>query len=239
MLRKALKIGGVVLLLFSMGTAGYLKVQNIRLLRTQQALEGKVDELSKKGSAFQANYVEKRTLSDSLLRAKSTLEGQKLALEAELEKLRKDYELAAGGNQAMAQKCSERIHALEASVKSIADEHGVYKAQCAERERKAALVLKEREEEHRKLKEACELERRDLEAELKKSAQRLDRCAGHNAALAEIATELVDRYQQKGVMGAILQKEPLTQMKKVELEHLVQEYRETIDRQRLRKGDGP
>jgi hypothetical protein len=47
--------------------------------------------------------------------------------------------------------------------------------------------------------------------------------------LVGIANELVDKYKDKGVFGSVLAKEPLTGVKKVELEHLVQEYGDKIE----------
>ena len=42
-------------------------------------------------------------------------------------------------------------------------------------------------------------------------------------------------YKNKGVKDAILEKEPLTQIKKVELEQLAQKYKEEIEQQKIKK----
>lgn len=238
MLRTAIKIVLVLLLCLSAGAAGYLKYQNVRLIKAHQGLEAKLEELNKKSSMLQAKYLEKKTLSESLLRTKATLEGQKRAAETELEKLQADYEFAAGANQSLAQKCNEKIQALEAGAKAAAEEFSRFRLECTEREKKITTTLKEREDEYKRLEQAWALEKGDLQADIKKTGQALDRCKSNNARLAEISEDLVEKYKDKGVMGALLQKEPLTQVKKVELEQLVQEYLEKIERQRIQQQDG-
>jgi hypothetical protein len=45
----------------------------------------------------------------------------------------------------------------------------------------------------------------------------------------------VKAYKNKGIGAAILEKEPLTQIKKVELEQLTQKYKEEIEKLRITK----
>lgn len=56
-----------------------------------------------------------------------------------------------------------------------------------------------------------------------------------NTKMAQINRELLLRYQKKGLFDVLLQREPLTQIKRVEIENIVQEYQDNIDRQEVKK----
>lgn len=82
---------------------------------------------------------------------------------------------------------------------------------------------------------ALRAEHQRLQGELEKTTGHLGRCEQHNAALCLIAEELLDAYSKKGVGATLLGKEPITQIKKVELEQFIQKYQRAIEQQRLRK----
>jgi hypothetical protein len=63
----------------------------------------------------------------------------------------------------------------------------------------------------------------------------LSSCEESNASLCIIGEELVKAYKNKGITTAILEKEPLTQIKKVELEQLAQKYKENIEQLKIKK----
>ena len=74
----------------------------------------------------------------------------------------------------------------------------------------------------------------EREKELKSLVQNYDKCADNNIRLYHIGDELIKRYRDKGFTGTLLQNEPFTQVKKVELEKLVENYKERIDREKLK-----
>jgi hypothetical protein len=41
--------------------------------------------------------------------------------------------------------------------------------------------------------------------------------------------QLLERYEKKGCMSSLLEQEPFTQIKRVELENLVEDYRDRLD----------
>ena len=81
-------------------------------------------------------------------------------------------------------------------------------------------------------------EKQTLQADLKKTTRELGTCISNNADLATIAGELVKRYKDKGIGAALLEKEPLTQVKKVELEQLTSQYQEEIEQKKINKNKG-
>jgi septal ring factor EnvC (AmiA/AmiB activator) len=61
-------------------------------------------------------------------------------------------------------------------------------------------------------------------------------CEKKNSELYLISVKLMDKYQAKGVMAAMLQAEPFTQLEKVRVENLLQEYRDKSDANKISSG---
>ena len=80
-------------------------------------------------------------------------------------------------------------------------------------------------------------EMQTLQADLKKTTRDLGHCASNNAELCIIAEELVKKYRNKGLGTVLMEKEPLTQIKKAELEQFIRKYQEEIEQQKIKKND--
>lgn len=81
---------------------------------------------------------------------------------------------------------------------------------------------------------------KDLEGERDKASSlvsdyqvRVDACERNNEALYKADLELIDLYERKGVMTALMQHEPVTKLKKVEIENLMDQYRSLGEDMRL------
>lgn len=61
-------------------------------------------------------------------------------------------------------------------------------------------------------------------------------CEVKNLKLYEYNVELLGRYQGKGFLDVLKQKEPLTGLKNVEIENLLEEYRDKLDEQQIVSG---
>jgi hypothetical protein len=81
-------------------------------------------------------------------------------------------------------------------------------------------------------------EKQALHAELKKTTQSLGNCAFNNAELCSIADELLKKYRNKGLGSILRENEPLTQLGKIKLEHLTQQYEEEIQKLQIKKNEG-
>lgn len=79
----------------------------------------------------------------------------------------------------------------------------------------------------------AETERAGLAVALGKQRDATQSCEAKNAKLFEFGNELIDRYQAKGFWSTLVQKEPFTGIKRVEIENLMEEYREKLAEQRL------
>ena len=62
-------------------------------------------------------------------------------------------------------------------------------------------------------------------------------CREKNATLYEMAADLVARWRDKGVMDALLQKEPFTQIEWVRMQNTLQEYDDQLRTQQLEMPD--
>lgn len=71
--------------------------------------------------------------------------------------------------------------------------------------------------------------KRQLEQTSAAQAKQIDVCGTNNAKLYQVNLELLDQYQRKGVWDALRQREPFTGLKQVEIESLVEEYRDKIE----------
>ena len=78
--------------------------------------------------------------------------------------------------------------------------------------------------------------RQNLEAALQKTAQALQDAEKKNLALYQTTRELSGLYKKKSAWDAVLQREPLTGLKSVETENLMQEYEDRAAAQ-LRDGN--
>lgn len=73
----------------------------------------------------------------------------------------------------------------------------------------------------------------EKEQEKKKFDGDIQVCEKKNSELYLLSVKLMDKYQAKGVLDAIRQAEPFTQLEKVRIENLLQEYRDKSEANRI------
>lgn len=76
-------------------------------------------------------------------------------------------------------------------------------------------------------------ERLTLQTKLTEEQQNQKICIEKNQRLATVATEVLDRYEKKGFWDVFSKKEPFLGFKSVETENLLQDYRATVQDDRL------
>jgi chromosome segregation ATPase len=149
-----------------------------------------------------------------------------------LENEKKTHGIQAG-------KLKEQMQKLEMQVKESYEVLVRMKKEAKESSEVAAKIKKELQEMERKNKELdnelqkITAEEQILQVDLKKKTQELGSCMSNNAELCLLAEELVEKYRSKGLGTMILEKEPLTQIKKVKLERLSQKYLEQIKQKKM------
>lgn len=112
----------------------------------------------------------------------------------------------------------KELDALKTEKEAIAD-------RLAETE---AELRKSREQQH-----ATESERRRLDALATQQKLSIANCQEHNAGLHSHGLALLERYQSKTCLDTVLQNEPFTGLKQVEIENFVEDNREKLDEHKL------
>lgn len=223
-----------ILLFLSVGTGFVLGYNHIKLTKEKTSLQHKVEVLNKKVALLRNKYSEKRALAEQQMREKSALAGQKRALEAEVERLGKENRSMLEENKALnalKEKLKNETLSLKAKTEKLSESYSKVRTELAELERKYDRVVMGFDQD---LKHMA-AEKKTLESEVRKERHKFNRCETRNVKLCLIANELIEKYRDKGIVGALMQKEPFTQLKKVEIEKFMQEYKEKIEEQKLER----
>lgn len=75
--------------------------------------------------------------------------------------------------------------------------------------------------------------KKQTEGQLAGKAHDLQACQTHNGRLYAVGREMMDKYRDKSCQDALAQVEPFTGLKKVEVENLLEAWRDKLDRERL------
>ena len=89
--------------------------------------------------------------------------------------------------------------------------------------------LKQMEEQYATVSKNLQQTQLDKEQEKKRLDSDIQVCEKKNSELYQISFVLMNKYQTKGVWQAMRQAEPFTQLEKVKMENLLQEYRDKAD----------
>ncbi len=202
---------------------------HVQLATEQKAHQAKLREINQRLSMAQRRFSEE----------KSHLEDDSLAVQAQLDTLGKEKEhLTLENGQLKAKSAAletassaldKKAASLEARANSVDAKNKDLAERLAKVETDRAALDRKQQQTFQTLQER-EKELKQLTAD---SQAKYNRCAEHNARLCTIAEELVHKYESKGVVKTLLSKEPITQIQKVELEKLVQDYKDRIDQHKI------
>lgn len=151
---------------------------------------------------------------------KTLLEQEKSGLSGQVEELKKKADGLASANarRATLERELEALNKGKADLDEKFQETGKALQEMTKKQAEAMLTLQHKEQEIKR-----------FEAEVSRQTRQVESCEAKNSRLYQINAELMDKYQSKGVFGALLQAEPFTQLKSVEVENLLQEYRDKLD----------
>jgi chromosome segregation ATPase len=71
----------------------------------------------------------------------------------------------------------------------------------------------------------------------KQTDTELQSCEGKNIKMFEAAKEVLNSYENKGVLDTLLKSEPILQFKSVEMESIIQEYEDKLRKQQYQHKD--
>lgn len=133
----------------------------------------------------------------------------------------------------------QQTASLQGEIEALKNDMAVAANKAKKKEVKLKATLSKWKESHANVKEKWFSTRSDLHAannditqldeKLLTQTNNFDICYKNNGKLFDINKELLSYYEGKSAVDSLLQKEPILQLKKVEVENLVQDYRYKIE----------
>ncbi len=154
------------------------------------------------------------------------IQQQKVAVDQEKTEL--EEALGKAHDEAESRKRSAASAAAKAS--RLEKEIDAANTEAADLRSRLHEAVKQNEELSAQRKQ-LEQDIRDTAAEGAKQSDQRKLCETNNDELYRIGLELVDWYATKGAFNAILEAEPFTGMRRVEMENLLENYREKLEGQ--------
>ena len=159
---------------------------------------------------------------------KATALADKEQAERELENVRSDTV------SARRQLTGERTarNRMERDVLALKTEKKALETRVADLEKQVAdSAIQQRA--HVQTITQAEAQARQVASTLGRTEETLNTCQKHNSELYAIGRELMVKYREKSCRDALLEAEPFTGLKKVEVENLLEIWRDRLDREKL------
>jgi len=148
--------------------------------------------------------------------------------ERELEKIRSGE---ASSKRQLASERAARSRA-EADLKALQAENDALRTRLADAEKQLADSLALQRVTAQTLVHV-DSAKKQMEGQLSGKAHDLQVCQTHNGQLHAIGREMMQKYRDKSCQEALAQAEPFTGLKKVEVENLLETWRDHLDREKL------
>lgn len=201
------------------------------LLSGKKKIQAELMETTTKLERLEKKYAKEKSLARNLMGNKQSQEGILRGLEMKI----KEAEAATA-------KIQIEKNSLKTEIAKLAENHKKNVMELTQRMDKmkasrdeVAVLHKEKIEVIRKHeKSIADLNGRirEKENDLKRTTKKLDTCREHNERLCTISEDLVEMYKKKGIVKVFSVTEPLTQLRKVEMEKMVQLYKGKIEKNR-------
>ena len=166
-----------------------------------------------------------RTLAEA---EKAAALADKDTAERELEKIRSGV---ATSKHQLATERAARTR-IETEQKAVQSENDVLKKRLADTEVQLAASAALQRVTAQMLAQVESAKKR-TEGELSGKANKLQVCQAHNGQLYAMGREMMQKYRDKSCQDALAQAEPFTGLKKVEVENLLEIWRDRLDRETL------
>lgn len=170
----------------------------------------------------------------------AALEEEKTKLGDEREQARKEAKAVKGKVGKLDKALSEekaRGEQLQKDLEAAKQEQAATKASLLESETRLAETAKNLLQTQQTLART-EADKRQLEVLKVRQEKEIAGSEAKNLKLYQTGRELMTRFEQKSCAETLAQKEPFTGLKRVEIENLLEEYRDKLDEQKLIKPPG-
>lgn len=185
-----------------------------RLAQSLKQVQGEKAQLEQEKAALNEQLQTQQKEADSIKSSLSWANRRLKNLQADLEALRKEKSELEGLQQKTDAALTQARGELEKTRKSLADTSEQLKA--AQKDIRVE-----------------EGQRKELAGKLDKKEQMLAVAEQKNEKLHQFGLELIKIYEHPGLLESIARAEPFTQIKRVELENILQDYRDKLDDQHM------
>jgi uncharacterized protein YlxW (UPF0749 family) len=156
------------------------------------------------------------------------LQAENARLKQELEQLKKDLDKTSAARSTL----EKRAHLLEATA-SRGEASGKQAEEQLERARAQMQELIAKFRETAQSLRDVETQHATTKTQLAMREREIKTCIDRNAGLYNLNVEVLDRMDDRGFWSALSQREPFTQLKRVQLENLIDDYKYRADELRL------
>ncbi len=156
-----------------------------------------------------------------LSKGKLEVEEKLKAATDQIEANRRTAKIAQNSLQTQQQAATSAQNTIAELTRKL-DDATAQVATLNSKQRDTTVQLTQRESEFKRVQQ-------DLAASRTQGAS----CEAKNLKLYEYSQALLEQYRRKGVWAALAQKEPVTGIKEVRIENVVQEYQQKLDSQKL------
>lgn len=152
----------------------------------------------------------------SLTAERDAAKSEAASIATEVEQLKKDKSTALSSNAEL----NQALSAQRSSASDLKNRLDATQQQLDDLQAKHKSLNQAKNELAQNLKL--------LQAQHSETETQFASCKQHNVKLYNSALELLDRYQNKGVVSSLLANEPLLQIESVDMENVVQEYKDKV-----------
>lgn len=184
-----------------------------------------------------------RLMIQSLEQEKATLESEKNSLSEQVKSLNKQIGDLKNNSASVSRKKDARMGEVEKELLVVKEENlslstklQAAQSSLEELKVKSSESLRNSQKDLQSTidqAEVCKNKLQESTSNVSRQSQLIEMCEKKNLALYEHNVDLLEKYTKKGVWDALSQAEPFTQIKKVEMENILQEYKEKLESQRM------
>lgn len=171
----------------------------------------------------------------------SALEQEKARLSQDLGAAAKDLETARGRVSRLSREVKAEQNKREETEKELGQtrqELSATREQLARTEARLAETAKNLNDTRQTLAMTDDA-KKNLEIIKVQNEREIAVCEDKNGKLYQYGRELMARYEKKSCGEFLVQKEPFTGFKQVEIENLLEEYRDKLDPEKITRAPGP
>lgn len=235
--KKWTKIAAVLGIIICLAIIGMLTKTCLDLVKTRDDLREEVVDLENRQKIIYKKYKNEKIKATGLLRSKMALESKIREKQKSIDDLIEEKVHLEKRKKAKVGDLRKEVDVLRKEVEKKELRGNRLQADLSQCKGKSETIATDLEKT-RKEKESLEVEKMNLISELKDSKNLSERYRRNNQDLTEIAKDLIEKYKSKTIADVMAEKEPLTQIGKIELEKFVQEYGEKIDKEIIKPNDG-